>query len=1121
MCSLLSVHGCTYQNDDYEIEVREVDDEQAEQRAAQLRDEFSGSLADGMDISLWASEELIGDPVSIDVDHLGRVLVTVTERRRGAALDIRGLRDWMIESIIFETVEDRREFLHRELSPDRSDENEWLDNINNNGYRDWRDLTVAKESVFRLEDVTGNGHANTARLFIRDFHDEITDKAGAVLYHEGDVFVGVAPDMWRIRDSNGDGYGDSKESISHGYGVNIGFAGHGMSGLTLGPDGRIYWSIGDRGVSITDPDGKLWHYPRQGVIVRSEPDGSNFEVYARGFRNTHEFAFDKYGNLIAVDNDGDHAGEFERLIYVVDGSDSGWRVNWQFGKYNDPLNNDYKVLMDEEYYRPRFDGQAAHLLPPLSRYHSGPAGMTYNPGTALSEQWKDHFFVGSFVGSAARSAIHAFTLKPNGVSFELDRDEKILEGLLATGMDFGPDGALYFADWIEGWTLNQQGRIWTLDTSDEAGSEVRMETQRLLAENFSSRSSEELLNLLAHADMRVRQKAQFELAGRDDTETLQLAAEQTDHHLKRMHGIWGLAQIGRRITDAVDPLISLLDDPDTEVRAQAAKMLGDVRFEPAADALIALLNDQQERVQYFATEALGRMDWRPGLEPIVDMLATNDDEEIYLRHGGAIALERIGDTDAIADLSEHPSRAVRIAAVVALNRLDDPGVIRFLGDEDEFIVTNAARAINDDTLIEEGLEALAEMLEQDRFVNEPLLRRAINANLYSGTAEDARRLAKFSVRDDIPEALRVEALRTLSVWPESSRLDRVTGDPREKVENDPENARQAIAPVIAEILAGQQPELQIAGLELVSRLAYLPAITETVVLISEDPSSEVRMAALQALADMEYEDIEEAVFIALEDEDSGVRMNALLMIPELSLPEENMATLIEPVLDEGTVREQQSALRTLARINDTTAHKLLERQLELLISGELAPEVELELVQAAESRQVPSLHERLQTYNREKENGDSVSVYRESLYGGDAEAGRRIFYQDAAAQCIRCHVVDGEGSEVGPDLTHVADRLTRSELLEAMVHPNARVSPGYGFVTLTLENGETIRGVLAAESENGITITRAGEQVEVEKSEIVERITAPSGMPAMGELLTRSELRDLVEFLEILHSSGE
>ena len=120
------------------------------------------------------------------------------------------------------------------------------------------------------------------------------------------LFVAVGPDLWRMKDKNGDGIADEKTSISHGYGIHIGFSGHGMSGVEMGPDGRIYWQIGDIGFNGKDQDGKKWEYPNSGVIARSNPDGSDFEIFASGIRNTHEFVFDEYGNLISEDNDGDH-----------------------------------------------------------------------------------------------------------------------------------------------------------------------------------------------------------------------------------------------------------------------------------------------------------------------------------------------------------------------------------------------------------------------------------------------------------------------------------------------------------------------------------------------------------------------------------------------------------------------------------------------------------------------------------------------------------------------------------------------------------------------------------------------------------------------------------------------
>lgn len=1126
IASLIFLNGCQSCNRDTQIAtepiVTSITDKEAVGHASRMLDEVSPIISDGFEISLWAPEQLLSDPVQLYMDHKGRAWVSTTSRRRTSVPDIRRHREWMTETLTWQTVEDRRDFLRKELAPERSDDNSWLEDFNGDGSHDWRDLNIEKEPVFLLEDRSGNGLADHSTKMNWDFYDEITDIGGAVTYHErsGDMYFGLPPDVWRIRDTNGDGVWNAPESISHGYGVHIGYGGHGMSGLITGPDGRIYWSIGDVGLNVTDQDGKKWAYPGQGVIVRSEPDGSNFEVFASGLRNTHEFTFDKYGNLITVDNDGDHAGEHERIVYLINGSDTGWRINWQFNKYNDPKNNEYKVWMDEGYYKERFDDQAAHILPPITHYINGPSGMVYNPGTALDEKWKEHFFVAEFKGSTTNSGIHAFSLKESGASFTVDNEQHIMEGILATGLSFGPDGALYFADWIEGWEVKNKGRIWKMDTPSGAGSSIRVETQKLLAENFRDLTSNELLQHLAHADMRVRQKAQFELAGRSDSDSFLQALRQTDHQLMRIHGIWGLAQIGRRNSDRAAPLVDLLTDDDSEVRAQAAKMLGDVRFEPAGEALTLRLQDENDRVRFFAAEALGRLSYGPAVEHIVKMLEDNDDEDVYLRQGGAIALARIGNTDALTGLADHPSRSVRIAAVVALHRLGNPGVARFLNDEDEYIVTNAARAINDDAFIEEALDDLAVMIAQDRFTGAPLLRRAINANLFVGKAENAQMLADFLQKSNISEDLKIEALNTLSVWPEPSVLDRVTGVYRGQIRNNVEDVRRSLEPVIVQFLGNQQSnDMKLVALKAVENLQLLSATNRILELVADDTSAAVRMTSLQTLAALDYNQIENVINIALEDDHGEVRMNALSLIPKMGLQTGATVEMIDNVLNSGTAEEQKMALHTLGVMNNEASYRALNRQMDRLVEGEMEPEIQLEFILAVEAVNSQSLHQRLRNYEDSKIKDDWISVFRESLYGGDAAEGRRIFYGHEGAQCIRCHTDEGNGGEVGPNLTGVANRISRRQILQSMVDPSARIAPGYGMVTVTLHNGETISGVVATERDSHITITRGDRQWDINKSDIARQEYSPSAMPTMREILSRSELRDLVAYLSTLDIS--
>ncbi|WP_420147196.1 DUF7133 domain-containing protein, partial [Spirosoma sp.] len=661
LASLVGLAGYQNEKDPIDRRIKRMAPEKAAQLAKTIEATVTPKLAEGLSLSLWGVDSLVADPIAIDIDDNGRLYYTRTNRQKNSEFDIRGHQDWEIESNRLQSIEDKRAFLHRILSPENSAKNEWLKDLNGDGSHDWRDMAVEKENVYRVEDTNGDGVADFSQLMVEDFNDEVTDVAGGVMRHGDDLYVAVGPDLWRMQDKDGDGIAESKTSISHGYGIHVGFSGHGMSGIEIGPDGRIYWQIGDIGFSGKGQDGKKWEHPNSGVIVRSNPDGSDFEVFAYGVRNTHEFVFDEYGNLISEDNDGDHPGEKERLVYIVNGSDTGWRSYWQFGKYRDPKNITYKFWMDEQMYNPRFVGQAAYITPTIANFVSGPAGMKYNPGTALSPAYKNTFFIAEFVGNPARSGVHSFKLKPKGASFELGEQKKVLGNVLATGIDFGPDGALYVADWINGWDTKDYGRVWKLDDKSAANSADRQRTKALLAEAFGKRSETDLGDLLKNPDMRVRQKAQFELAkrGAKGADVFKTAIQQTDNQLARVHGIWGISQLTRQDKQYGQLLMPLLADKDPEIRAQAAKWLGDVRYAEAGSALIPLLKDANSRARFFAAEALGRIAYEPAVQPLIQLLEANNDEDAYIRHAASLALARIGKAEPVVALASHPSRAVR------------------------------------------------------------------------------------------------------------------------------------------------------------------------------------------------------------------------------------------------------------------------------------------------------------------------------------------------------------------------------------------------------------------------------------------------------------------------------
>ena len=1090
--------------------------------AREARQSLSVELAPGLEVTLWAPEQLVVDPVAIDFDDRGAAYVAGTSRNN-LPLDIRQHPTWVPLVHTLHTVDDLRNFYSKELAPERSAQNGWITDLNNDGSRDLRDFRELKERIYRIEDTDGDGLADTSNILVEGFNDDPTyDVAGGILYHEGELFAGVPPGIFRLRDTNKDGRIDGREVVSEGYNVHPAFGGHGISGVTVGPDGRLYWEVGDMGFSVVDKDGRRHQYYNQGAVLRSNVDGSGFEVFATGIRNLQEFSFDEFGNLISVDNDGDHQGEYERLVYIPEGSDSGWRSNWQYGKYTDPKNNRYNVWMDEEMFKPRFEGQAAHIIPPIAPYHAGPSGMVYNPGTALSEEWRNHFFVSSFPGAASNARVYGFRLKEDGAGFALESDKVVVRGILVVGMKFGPDGALYLTDWITGWDSKNNGRLWKVDAPKAAADPIRAEVRSLIAESFANRAQADLSGLLRHVDMRIRQKAQFELARRGDVQTLLAAANDRSHLLRRVHGLWGIGQLARKNAQHSSLVTPFLKDPDKEIRAQAAKLVGDLRVSGVGPGLVPLLKDESPRVRFFAAEALGRIAYKPAVAPIVELLAANDDKDVYLRHAGALALSRIGDAAAVAVLSEHASRGVRLAAIVALRRMRSPEVARFLNDRDAKLVVEAARAINDDGGIEAAVPALARLLEGTRSTSEPLLRRAINANLREGSPEELVRLAAFAADETRQEPLRVEAIAAIGVWPAPSPHDRVDGmyTAPQGGKRDVTAARAALVKLMKDRPDGGGSEaMKIALADAAGRLHAAEATSILVAQLRSDPSAQVRGAALRALNALKPANMSEVMKIAFADRDASVRREALRVLPTLPLTNAAKLEHLSSVLRTGTMEDQQTAIEVVGGMKTPGAVRVLGILLDDLAAGKLAPELQIDLVDAVQASGSAPLQARLEAYRKSRKAETLTDAFRDALLrGGDVQRGRDIFANHPAAACTRCHTLRGRGTDVGPNLTNIASTLTREQLLESLLQPNARISPGYGTVGITLRNGKRVDGMLRGETDTHVIVTTGTPPVEqrIPKSEIAERTDPVSAMPPMGALLKPREIRDVIAFLSVL-----
>jgi putative heme-binding domain-containing protein len=223
------------------------------------------------------------------------------------------------------------------------------------------------------------------------------------------------------------------------------------------------------------------------------------------------------------------------------------------------------------------------------------------------------------------------------------------------------------------------------------------------------------------------------------------------------------------------------------------------------------------------------------------------------------------------------------------------------------------------------------------------------------------------------------------------------------------------------------------------------------------------------------------------------------------------------VINTKTTEEKQAALLTLGNLPVENSGKVFDGLLQQMANGKLSSEIYLELADAIDSTRSPELISQYKQISTRLSSNDLLAAYAGCLLGGDPQRGRRIFFSNESAQCMRCHSYDDMGGNAGPRLNGVASRITRPQILEALVNPSARLAPGFGIVTVTLKEGKTVSGVLESEDKNSLTLKGSGQQnTVIPKDQVEKRVNATSSMPEMRFILTKREIRDVVSFLSTL-----
>ena len=523
------------------------------------------TAAEGLEVTLWASEPDVINPTNIDIDERGRI--------------------WVLEAVNYRVG--------------------W-------GGVDRPDFRPAGDRITILEDTDGDGAADRTKVF--DQHSGLRSPLEiAVLGNK--VIISQSPDLIVYTKDEQDNILSKEVLLTGWHGIDHD---HGLHTVVFGHDGRYYFSSGDLGFDVKDKSGKRWVSSKQGpyyagAVLRVDPDGSDFGVFAHNFRNPFELALDSFGNIWQTDNDDD-GNAWVRLNLVLEGGNFGF-----WGPGGRHWRNDKGT---------HFHSEDPGVVPNVARVGAGaPCGLLFYEGTLLPERYRGQLHH----AEAGARAINSYFLTPDNAGFSSKTERTVSSTdtwFRPTDVAVSHEGAVYFSDWYDAavgghrMVDTKKGRIYRLAPKGYEPSKARLDLQTSPGLAQALRSPNQSTRYLAYSALKER--------GAEALSTLREMWRQEDPVLKaralwliggiqgagkrvvqetlldeeanfRMLALRVLLAQGAEISGVIEPL---LRDPSPQVRRAVAVALQNTTPEESLPALIELCRRYDGHDRWYL-EALG------------------------------------------------------------------------------------------------------------------------------------------------------------------------------------------------------------------------------------------------------------------------------------------------------------------------------------------------------------------------------------------------------------------------------------------------------------------------------------------------------------------------------------
>jgi putative membrane-bound dehydrogenase-like protein len=956
---------------------------------------------DGLEVCLFASEPMFSNPTNIAIDARGRV--------------------WVCEAYNYRNA----------LNPKNP--------IKKEGDR-----------IMILEDTDSDGKADTSKIF---YQGTDVNSALGICVLGNRVFVSCSPNVFVFTDENGDDVPDKKEVLFTG--IHGEQHDHGMHTFTFGPDGRLYFNMGNEGQlllsaqkdTIIDVHGRKIFTNgkpfRQGLALRSELDGSKVEVIGHNFRNNYELAVDPFGTVWQPDNDDD-GNKSTRLNYVMEQGNYGYvdemtGAGWSMRRTN----------MEREIPARHWHLNDPGAVPNIIVTGAGsPSGITYYEGQLLPE-----VFQGQLIhAEPGHNVVRSYPVESNGAGYKVSITN-LLEGqkdqwFRPVDVAAGPDGSLFVADWYDPGVGGHQvgdldrGRIYRLAPAETKYSSPTVDLKTAAG----------AVKALLNPNMDIRYQGWTALARMGEEAEVELSGLwRTENKRQRAQALWLLTLLESKREKYLNEAVA---DADADIRITALRCAKrhKYRIEEFCDKLSSDTSPQVRR-------------------------------EVALSIRGTNTVKAAETWSRLAQQYDGKDRWYLEALGISAHETWDLYFSTWLNAVGKSWNSEANKDIVWRSRSKHALPLLGELVDK---------------------ADSAEMLRYFRAFDFHDHPTKQNILAGIVNRSEDEKLVFALKH------LDPSNLRMtpAIKAKLSKVLDNYKGKIEFV--ELSSSFKLKEKSNELLDLAVTYPDSAAGKEAVKVLVNWDRSDLIEDVVTSEDKQKSQNLIKAL----SSEMRNSKILTMMEKLVTDTTkdVDLRKQAVR--AFIGPWEAE---DRLLSMAKDKKIPKDLHLAAVGALQTAWRSNIREDATKYlqlpgTKGAAALPSISVLAEKE--GTSAKGKEVFKN----VCSNCHKVGGEGVDFGPDLTEIGDKLPKEALYKAILFPDQGISFGYEAYQIKLKDGSQAFGRILSETEDNIELQYMNTRQTVKKAEVVSRnMMTNSLMPNnLQATMTEQELVDLVQYLSEL-----